>query len=65
MRKFIVTFDETEDEENITIVEGEECEITDGILRIGDWRADMNYVVGIYEQTVEGNAKFERVGGLE
>lgn len=65
MRKFIVTFNETEDEENIYIVEGDDCEITNGILRIGDWMADMNYVVGIYEQIVEGYAKFERVGGSE
>lgn len=55
MRKFIVTFDETEDEENITIVEGDDCKITNGILRIGDWMVDMNYVVGIYEQIVVGN----------
>jgi hypothetical protein len=65
MRKFIVTFDETEDEENISIVEGDECEITNGILRIGYFRADMNYVVGIYEQTVEGWAKSNSVGGSE
>ena len=65
MRKFIVTFDEDADDVICSIVKGEECEITDGILRIGGYRADMNYVVGIYEQTVEGHAKFERVGGSE
>lgn len=56
MRKFLVTTDESDIYEiEPTYCEGEDVLVENGILKIGDMRFDMNYVVGVYEQILIGD----------